>query len=33
MGPYCSWKRGLTVDGVVELRDVFPTMLDAIGKL
>ena len=29
-----SWKRGGIIEhSVVELRDVFPTMLDAIGKL
>ena len=29
-----SWKRGAIIDtAVVELRDIFPTMLDAIGLL
>ena len=29
-----GWERGVTIDNaVVELRDVFPTMLDAIGRL
>ena len=29
-----NWKRGIVVnDAVVELRDVFPTMLDAVGRL
>ena len=28
------WKRGVVIeDAVVELRDIFPTMLDAIGAL
>ena len=29
-----EWKRGVVIeDAVVELRDIFPTMLDAIGAL
>ena len=29
-----DWTRGITIDdAVVELRDVFPTMLDAAGRL
>jgi arylsulfatase A-like enzyme len=29
-----KWKRGVVIeDAVVELRDIFPTMLDAIGAL